>query len=149
MPQCSTYGLHMYFLKILFKKNHIIILFYYSSYNSIQHVWRMKCFYTGRNLIHTCPTSQTHPCRQTSKLDHSEYIQSKMHLTWYSVWLRFVSDFTGRFCNVDAELKVFAGLLLVHLMQLVVVRHHLKSSQMETGSNQVFFQSHCFMLNCC
>lgn len=37
-------------------------------------------------------------------------------------------DVTAGFFDVDAELKVSAGHLLIHLVQLVVVRHNLESA---------------------
>lgn len=37
-------------------------------------------------------------------------------------------DVTAGFLDVDAELKVSAGRLLIHLVQLVVVRHDLESA---------------------
>lgn len=37
-------------------------------------------------------------------------------------------DLTAGFFDVDAELKVSAGRLLIHLVQLVVVRHNLESA---------------------
>lgn len=37
-------------------------------------------------------------------------------------------DVTAGFFDVDAELKVSAGRLLIHLVQLVVVRHNLESA---------------------